>query len=391
MRARALFYARIALLTMGLGILLVPAWKANFHVDSLTPIAVYMCMVAYAAVNYMFVEDRRLGPILTFSSLSLDVVALVYLVVVSGGLQSPLLPTQLLFTMLFVMLFPRPLAVVPPLMTFPVVALIQMEVVGSVTSQDMFLLIWYCVINCISVYVVVYLHQREEMKHLEIVRLQASLKEMAVVEERTRLAREIHDGLGGSLSSLILQAEYIHGLAKDDQMRREITELKAQAEESIEELRRALTLMRDDFDLVRGIEDACRKFESRTHGLKVSFIRLGRERTVSSESALTLFRVLQETLTNVVRHARATQAVVTLRFEEGSCSLTVQDDGKGFDTAAAPPVGHYGLLNIVERAQRVAGVARIESAADRGTIVSLTVPLAGASGLPSLIPAAYAA
>jgi signal transduction histidine kinase len=286
--------------------------------------------------------------------------------------------------MLFVMLFPRPLAIVPPLLTFPIVAWIQeARSVQPFRSEDLFLLLWYSAINCIVVYVVVYLHTREDMKHREILRLEASLKEMAVIAERTRLAREIHDGLGGSLSSLILQAEYLHGIARDDLLKSEIGELKAQAEESIEELRRALTLMRDDFDLVRGVEDACRKFEGRARGLRVSFMRLGRERPVSSEAALTVFRVLQESLTNVLRHAQATRAVVTLQFDDETCSLSVQDDGKGFDTSAPSPVGHFGLANIVERAQHVRGTARVESAIGQGTVVSLTVPLAGAAGLHS--------
>jgi signal transduction histidine kinase len=399
MRARALFFARVSLLTMGLAILLVPAWRSTFRVDvtegsivSLLPIAVYMAMVAYMAANYVYVERGRFGEVLTFATLCFDLVALVYLVVVSGGLQSPLLPTQLLFTMLFVMLFPRPLAIVPPLLTFPIVAYIQeLSPNTSFTSKDLFLLIWYSVINCVVVYVVVYLHTREEMKHREILRLQDSLKEMAIVEERTRLAREIHDGLGGSLSSFILQAEYIQGLARDAHMRSEIADLKAQAEESIEELRRALTLMRDDFDLVRGVEDACRKFESRASNLQITFMRLGKERPVSSEGALTLFRVLQESLTNVVRHAEATQAAVMLQFTSEVCTLTVQDNGKGFDTSRPSPQGHYGLMNVVERAQRVQGTAKVESTVGQGSIVTLTVPLASKVSVRSRSSTANAA
>lgn len=383
MRARALFYARLSLLALGLGILVVPAWAAAFGIQSVRPFGVYFVMLAYSAANYVFLEKPRLGGALTFITLCLDLIVLVYLVVVSGGLQSPLLPTQLLYTMLFVMLFPRPIAVVPPLLTFPIVAKIQ-EILndGWFSSTDLFVLLWYSAINCIVVYVIVYLHTREEMKHREILRLTASLKELAVVEERTRLAREIHDGLGGTLSSMILQAEYIHGLAHEEGLKSEIVELKAQAEESIEELRRSLTMMRDDFDLVNGIEDACRKFEARTRGLKVAFTQDGRDRTISSESALTLFRVLQESLANVVRHAQATEAKVTLTFADGRCELSVQDDGQGFDATAPSRPGHYGLLNMHERAQRVGGTAKVESRPGEGTRVSITVPLAGGAANP---------
>lgn len=394
MRARALYYARIALLTMGLAILLVPEWQKIVQLEwKAPPLIIWVVMVVYAGATYLWVQHKR-GPELTFLTLCFDLLALDYMVVVSGGLQSPLLPTQLLFTMLFVMLFPRPLAIVPPLLTFPIVAYVQLQMQDSTThfnARDVFFLIWYSVINCIVVYVVVYLHTREEMKHMEILRLQDSLKEMAIVEERTRLAREIHDGLGGSLSSFILQAEYLQGLARDPHMRSEIADLKQQAEESIEELRRALTLMRDDFDLVRGVEDTCRKFESRTSNLQITFMRLGKERPVTSEGALTLFRVLQESLTNVVRHAEATQAAVTLQFSGDGCSLTVQDNGKGFDTSKPSPPGHYGLMNVVERAQRVSGTAKVQSTVGEGSIVTLTVPLAAKASVRSRTLSAHAA
>lgn len=269
MRARALFFARVALLTMGLGILLVPPWKALFQVDSILPIALYMGMVAYSAANYVLLDRVKVGKVVTFVTLCQDLTALVYLIAVSGGMHSPLLPTQLLFTMMFVMLFPRPWAVVPPLLTFPIVAYIQQErEVGSFGAGDLFLLLWYCVINCIVLSLVLYLHTREEMKHREILRLQASLGEMAVIDERTRLAREIHDGLGGTLSSLILQVEYIQGMSMDEPLRRELGELKTQAEESIDELRRALTLMRDDFHCPRrrGRLPQVRDARARTEG-----------------------------------------------------------------------------------------------------------------------------
>lgn len=379
MRARALFYARLALLTIGLGILVVPAWKATFGIVTPAPIAVYMVMVAYSAVNYVFLERRQLGTALTFVTLCLDLFVLVYLVMTSGGLKSPLLPTQLLFTMLFVMLFPHPLAVIPPLLIFPIVAKIQQILNdGQFESDDLFFLVWYTAVNCIVIYVVVYLNWRDELKHKEIVRLERSLASMAVVEERTRLAREIHDGLGGTLSSLILQAEYLQSMAADDAMKAEIADLKAQAEESIEELRRSLKMMRDDFDLVRAVQEVCGKFEARHRGLAVTFRQDGRERPVASDVALTLFRVLQESLANVVKHAKASHVDVVLAFSDEGCELRVADDGQGFEAAKPPPVGHYGLLNMNERAHHSGGTAKVESAPGQGTRVYLQVPLSAA-------------
>src|SRR4051812_16806302 len=78
MRARALFSARLALLALGLAILVVPAWRDAFHLGTLRPIVVYMVMVAYSAMNYVFLERPRVGGVITFVTLCLDLFVLVY-------------------------------------------------------------------------------------------------------------------------------------------------------------------------------------------------------------------------------------------------------------------------------------------------------------------------
>jgi len=93
--------------------------------------------------------------------------------------------------------------------------------------------------------------------------------------------------------------------------------------------------------------------------------------------------VLQESLANTLKHAKANTAIVQLRFDERTCELVVRDDGRGFDVNKPPPIGHYGLLNMQERARRVGGLARVDSVEGSGTTVSLRVPLVG---LPALEP-----
>src|SRR5207237_338371 len=113
-------------------------------------------MVAYSAANYVFLPRKKLGKVLTFATLCADLCVLVWLVSMTGGLRSPLLAAQLLFTTLFVVLFPTPLAVVPPLLTFPVVAKLDQLLGGHpVVQVDIFILLWYSAINCILVYVMV--------------------------------------------------------------------------------------------------------------------------------------------------------------------------------------------------------------------------------------------
>jgi signal transduction histidine kinase len=160
-------------------------------------------------------------------------------------------------------------------------------------------------------------------------------------------------------------------------IRKELSDLHSAAEDSMDELRRSLRMMKEDFDLVVALGDYCKVAGGR-HRLDVRFSRVGRERFVGPESALALFRVLQESLTNVSKHCgKGTIVEVTLAFSPGTASLAVQDHGKGFELPSDPQElsrqGHYGLANMRERANKVAGRVSMSSAPGRGTRVELSV------------------
>ena len=124
-RARALFYARLAFLAIGLGVLAVPSWSAYVGATGTTAFAVYFTVIGYSVSNYLLLEHPRIGRPLTFVTLNLDLVALGAMVIASGGLKSPVMAGQVLFTIFFVLLFPRLWALIPPLLLLPVVARIE--------------------------------------------------------------------------------------------------------------------------------------------------------------------------------------------------------------------------------------------------------------------------
>ncbi|HLM42755.1 MAG TPA: histidine kinase dimerization/phosphoacceptor domain-containing protein, partial [Myxococcaceae bacterium] len=254
-RARALFYARLMFLTLGLALLAVPKWSFYFGLQSPFAFAGYFAMLLYSVTNFMVIDSPKVGRWVTYVTLCLDLAIMVVLLAkpqVGGGLQSPLLATQLVFTTLFAILYPKPLAILPAMLALVITTRLDLLLDRDVTAIEVLTLLWYCALNFIIIYVLVYLNEREAAAHREVVQLQGDLKELAVVEERDRLAREIHDGLGASLSSMIIQAEYILGMSQEGSLRSEIQELKATAEESIEELRRNLQMMREDFELTQG-------------------------------------------------------------------------------------------------------------------------------------------
>ncbi|MFL5457204.1 MAG: hypothetical protein ACJ78X_12445, partial [Myxococcales bacterium] len=111
----------IAFLTLGLLVLGVPGWSSALGIGGAGAVAVYLAMLGYSAANHALLRNPRLGRPVTFATLCADLGVLVWIAALTGGLRSPFFAAQLLFTTLFVVLFPTPLALLPPLLTFPAV------------------------------------------------------------------------------------------------------------------------------------------------------------------------------------------------------------------------------------------------------------------------------
>ena len=198
-RARALFYSRLAFLAIGLLALVVPAWTRALGLRLPASAYVYLLILAYHVGSYLAI-GRRYEKTVTFVGLCADILLLIYLTAASGGLRSPLMPTQLVFTLFFALLFPSPLAILPPLLTLPVVAKLEQLLGTHLGAGDLMLVLWYSALNCMVVWAVVYLETRERASLREVLALQRERRRALVAEERARLAREIHDGLGATLS-----------------------------------------------------------------------------------------------------------------------------------------------------------------------------------------------
>lgn len=370
-RARALFYARLAFLSIGLGVLAVPSWSQYLGTTTSTAFAVYFFAIGYSVTNYLLLDHPAFGRALTFCTLVLDLAIMTAMISASGGLASPMMAGQIMFTIFFALLYPRFIAVLPPMFVLPIVAWLDASGDQTFLARDLFILVWYGVLDLVAIYVLLYLNARDR-SHLMQLRELSSMREVSLItEERLRLSREIHDGLGGELSTLIIQSEFIYRLAKDEELKKEIADLKTQAEDAIDELRRSLTMMRRDFDLHKSLEEYVARFESRAK-VPCDFKILGRRRRLPSDMQLALFRILQECLTNVHKHAGAKTADAKLKYDGDLVSLTITDDGVGFDTTGKHP-GHYGLINMTERAKKWRGTVSFQSAPGAGTSVHVTL------------------
>jgi signal transduction histidine kinase len=204
--------------------------------------------------------------------------------------------------------------------------------------------------------------------------LYARAQQAASLEERQRLARELHDSVSQALYGIALGARTARTqLDRDPAKAAEPMDyVLSLAEAGLAEMRALIFELRPESlateGLVAALEKQVAAVRSR-HGLSVS-ARLCREPEVALEVKEAIYRIAQEALHNVVKHAQATSVVVELADSEGRLMLTVSDDGRGFDAGGEYP-GHMGLDSMRERAEKAGGIFTVDSAPGRGTRVSV--------------------
>lgn len=200
-------------------------------------------------------------------------------------------------------------------------------------------------------------------------------------EERRRLARELHDDTIQSLIALKQRAQLASISNEKETNQAKLNEIQEMVDETIRDLRRITRDLRpiylEDLGLVASLEMLCRETSS-SKGIPVEFKRIGNEQRFSREVELTLYRMAQEGLNNVSRHANAYQASILINFADKSTAITISDDGQGFTVPDNPaefaPGGHYGLLGLHERAELIGAKLKIESAPHQGTRLEITFP-----------------
>ncbi|HQR65823.1 MAG TPA: PAS domain-containing protein [Thermoanaerobaculia bacterium] len=203
---------------------------------------------------------------------------------------------------------------------------------------------------------------------------------LAHEEQRALLARELHDDLTQRIAALAIDAGLAErsapGGARKDALRG-IREGLAALSEDVHSLSYRLhPSVLDDLGLAEAIEAECERFRRQGPG-DVAVDLCPVPAALSPDAALGLFRVVQEALRNVARHAKATSAAVTLEHRSGGLALMVRDDGVGFDPAAARMPRSLGLASMRERVHLLGGTLGIESAPGRGTSIAAWVPVGG--------------
>ena len=203
-------------------------------------------------------------------------------------------------------------------------------------------------------------------------------------EERKRIARELHDSSAQNLIALLHQLDNL----LNSKTKLPVSEAKAlwglyeQIRDTLQEVRRFSRDLRpailDDLGLLPALEWVTEDLKN-TYWIDVSLKVLGNERRLSPETELLLFRIVQEALRNVAKHAEATKAEVKVNFDEHRVTIIVSDNGKGFEPpeslGALPLTGKLGLAGMQERVQLLGGNLRLESQPGKGTTVFVEAPI----------------
>lgn len=222
---------------------------------------------------------------------------------------------------------------------------------------------------------------------MERLRLQGRVQEqhnqMAVVAERNRIARDLHDGIVQYVYALGLNLEHARDLVSSDAAAAAgiLTQSVEQVNHVLSEMRTFIYQLRPiimrEKEIGQWIADLCRQFQQAT-GIEVA-AEIGKTggRELSPEVSIAMFRIIQEALANIYQHARAHRATLDLEFQAEGVRLRIADDGDGFDPAQRKPAqigGGHGLHNIEERVRDLNGTLALESAVGQGTRLEAVIP-----------------
>jgi signal transduction histidine kinase len=215
---------------------------------------------------------------------------------------------------------------------------------------------------------------------LQLSRLTRRAEQLAVTEERNRLAREIHDTLAQAFAGIVLHSEVLGASLAVSKQRcaKALSQIQKLARSGLEEARRSVQALRSKALDGNTLPEALRQAAIRLNDdakLSCQFRHRGKRIHLSDATQNELFRIGQEALTNVLKHAQAKSVCITLVSQSRRVSLSIKDNGIGFVTAKPQDQSHgFGMRTMRERAQGIGGRLRIESRPGKGTTIRVEVP-----------------
>ncbi len=201
---------------------------------------------------------------------------------------------------------------------------------------------------------------------------------VAQEDERKRIARELHDSTGQSLTSLLVGLKNLKESPASDEIDCRIDELRDVVSHTLDEVRALAWQLRpsvlDDLGLLSALSHYINDYQKR-YGVQIDFVANGRQERLRPEIETSIYRIVQEALTNVARHAQASAVSVVVNYRQDRVKIIVEDNGVGFSMAALQSEKSLGLQGIRERAALFNGSLTIESQPGQGTALFIEIPI----------------
>jgi PAS domain S-box-containing protein len=204
-------------------------------------------------------------------------------------------------------------------------------------------------------------------------------EEASILEERTHMAREIHDTLAQAFTGIIIYARSASNKVKADPEKAQtlLAQILSSARSGLAEARRSVEALRRPYLLESSnLQDALSRLAAQLNSsiaTQIVYEVRGKPYLLSSDLENNLFRIGQEALTNAIKHARADEIRIELIYDSTQCSLRIQDDGQGFEVENEAMRNGFGLLGIAERAERISAKLKIQSDLGQGTEITVSI------------------
>ncbi len=252
---------------------------------------------------------------------------------------------------------------------------IQQHVQHGVVRLILYLVVGFVIIRITSQQRL----QRQELaiKNAELTRLTTSMEDLTITRERNRLARELHDTLSHTLSAVNIQLKALETLMETDPeaAKSRVTQMQNLTRDGLNEARRALGELRakpiEEFGLATALRRLAQQAAERG-GFQIQIMMPLQFEGIPSQTEQQLYRIAEEAFNNIVRHAQARRVELSLEQRSRRLTLSIQDDGQGFDLDNRPG-DRYGMTGMQERAKLIGGNLTFKSQPNAGTTVQLTV------------------
>ncbi|WP_027409273.1 sensor histidine kinase [Anoxybacteroides tepidamans] len=200
-------------------------------------------------------------------------------------------------------------------------------------------------------------------------------------EERRRLSREIHDGPAQMLAHVMMRSDLIERIIRErsvDEAIQEVQDFKKMVRSALYEVRRIIYDLRpmalDDLGLIPTLRKYLQNIEEYNNKMQISFVHIGEEKRLPSRFEVAIFRLVQESVQNALKHAEASEIQVKMEITKQYLFLMIKDNGKGFDTTQKKE-NAFGLIGMKERVELLEGTMNIRSQMGVGTTIFIQIPL----------------